>query len=146
MLTRLAIRQRPLEFLPKLFGEIRARYELRPGGYTRVLRIEPHKEDQAPSAILELVDGPRDMRFAMTAKTLARQRGSSRGPTELTLKNARKVTRFRPGGEEELERRVEEMEALEPPDEERRRRGERKERTYPAKRMDPEKMKGSVRW
>ena len=55
--------------MPKLFGELRERYAARPGGYTRVLRVEPQKEDQAPSAILEQVDGPRDMRFAMTART-----------------------------------------------------------------------------
>ncbi|RMY29215.1 hypothetical protein D0864_17006, partial [Hortaea werneckii] len=45
---------RPNEMLPKLFGPLRERYASRPGGYTRVLRIEPVKEDQAPSAILEL--------------------------------------------------------------------------------------------
>ena len=38
--------------VPKLFGPIRDRYLTRPGGYTRVLRIEPMKEDQAESAIL----------------------------------------------------------------------------------------------
>src|ERR1700753_1676256 len=42
---------RPQLLLPKLFGEFRQRYANRPGGYTRVLRVEPKKEDQAPSAI-----------------------------------------------------------------------------------------------
>ncbi|EEH46140.1 ribosomal protein L17 [Paracoccidioides brasiliensis Pb18] len=92
----------------KLFGPIRERYLNRPGGYTRVLRIEPAKEDQAPSAILELVDGPRDMRFAMTARTLARKRSEGdNSMNELTAMNVLKVTRFRPDGEKSLEREVE---------------------------------------
>lgn len=44
-----------------------------------MLRIEPinRNHDQAPSAILELVDGPRDMRFAMTARTIVRERAAA---------------------------------------------------------------------
>lgn len=96
--------QRPLELVPKLFGEIRERYLSRPGGYTRVLRIEPLKDDQAPSAILELVDGPKDMRFAMTARTLAHQRVKGNEINDLTAKNIMKVTRYREGGEKALEK------------------------------------------
>jgi large subunit ribosomal protein L17 len=90
----------------KLFGPLRERYENRPGGYTRVLRIEPLKPDQAPSAILELVDGPRDIRFAMTAKALVKQREDGVGMNEITAVNVRKVTRFREGGEDDLEAEV----------------------------------------
>ncbi|KAI9886780.1 MAG: hypothetical protein M1823_001423 [Watsoniomyces obsoletus] len=112
----------PQELLPKLFGPIRERYLNRPGGYTRVLRIEPLKPDQAPSAILELVDGPKDMRFAMTARTLARERRNdddrekrgeeARGLNDLTLKNVRKVTRFRKDGEDALEGLVRRFESM----------------------------------
>ena len=104
--------QKPLELVPKLFGPIRERYADRPGGYTRVLRIEPLKEDQAPSAILELVDGPKDMRFAMTARILARFRDEGRKVNEVTAANIEKVTRYRPGGKEELEELVSKMEDL----------------------------------
>ena len=79
-----------------------------------MLRIEPlnRNNDQAPSAILELVDGPRDMRFAMTAKTLMRERASEDGVVrEITAKNVRKVTRFREGGMGALEREVRRLEA-----------------------------------
>ncbi|MCJ1229112.1 hypothetical protein MMC12_005777 [Toensbergia leucococca] len=95
----------PLIHLPKLLTTLRDRYLHRPGGYTRVLHIEPLKPDQAPSAILELVDGPRDMRFAMTARTLVKERREGE-VRELTARNVRKVTRFREGGQEELERAV----------------------------------------
>lgn len=94
--------------VPKLFGPIRERYEKRPGGYTRVLRIEPMKEDQAESAILELVDGPKDMRFAMTAKTLARL-PSNRKFTSGVASHVKKVTQFRQDGVEDLRDMVERM-------------------------------------
>lgn len=87
--------------VPKLFGPIRERYLERPGGYTRVLRIEPLKEDQAESAILELVDGPKDLRFAMTAKTLSRL-PEEKKMNEITAKNVQKVTRYRKEGMNEL--------------------------------------------
>jgi large subunit ribosomal protein L17 len=94
--------------VPKLFGPIRERYASRPGGYTRVLRVEPLKEDQAESAILELVDGPRDLRFAMTAKTLANiPKHKQLNPH--TAQNVKKVTQFREDGVESLREMVERM-------------------------------------
>lgn len=102
----------PHRLLPKLFGELRERYETRPGGYTRVLRIEPLKPDMAPSAILELVDGPKDIRFAMTARTVARVRSEGKDLNEMTARNIDKVTRFRPGGEDSLEEMVERISEL----------------------------------
>ncbi|KAI9678138.1 MAG: hypothetical protein M1817_006082 [Caeruleum heppii] len=115
----------PHALLPKLFGPLRERYATRPGGYTRVLRIEPTKPDQAPSAILELVDGPKDMRFAMTARTLARQRAledaksdgwgddrENRGMNDITVNNVKKVTRFRVDGEKALEQLVQRFEEM----------------------------------
>ncbi|GAM39102.1 50S ribosomal protein [Talaromyces pinophilus] len=100
----------PHELLPKLFGPLRERYAERQGGYTRVLRVEPKKDDQAPSAILELVDGPKDMRFAITAKAIARQREQGiQTLNELTALNVRKVTRYRKDGVEALEKEIEKM-------------------------------------
>jgi len=103
----------PHELLPKLFGPLRERYADRPGGYTRVLRIEPLKSDQAPSAILELVDGPNDMRFAMTARTVATLRKQGRPINEMTERNIEKVTRYREKGQRDLERMVKRMEEVE---------------------------------
>lgn len=123
-------KQKPVELIPKLFDTLRLRYANRPGGYTRVLRLEPLKEDQAPSAILELVDGPRDMRFAMTAKTLVRERATEAGVRDITARNVIKVTRFREGGERELEMTVKRLESTER-DEERRELGLRRRKVYP---------------
>ncbi|KAL2832014.1 ribosomal protein L17 [Aspergillus cavernicola] len=105
--TALSTFYTPHEILPKLFGPIRERYADRPGGYTRVLRVEPKKDDQAPSAILELVDGPKDIRFAITARTVARRRDKGLETLDgITLMNVRKVTQFRKDGVEDLEREI----------------------------------------
>ena len=103
--------QTPHILLPKLFGELRNRYLAREGGYTRVTRTEPKNAyDQGESAVLEFVDGPKDSRFMMTAKAIARDRVLGREPTPLTMKNARKVTQFR--GEQDLEDMVRRFVAL----------------------------------
>lgn len=71
------------------------------------------KPDQAPSAILELVDGPKDMRFAMTARTIAKDRAQAKESTEMTERNMEKVTRYRPNGEKDLEKMVKKISELE---------------------------------
>ncbi|KAI8966592.1 ribosomal protein L17 [Daldinia sp. FL1419] len=103
----------PHSLLPKLFGELRQRYASRPGGYTRVLRTEPKSQfDQGASAILELVDGPKDLRFAMTAAAFARDERLGRPHNPLTLLNRQKVTRYRPGGKDAFDDMVKKVAAL----------------------------------
>jgi large subunit ribosomal protein L17 len=52
------------------------------------------------------------MRFAMTARTIARQRGEGEEMNEMTQRNVEKVTRFRPAGEADLEQMVEQLSTL----------------------------------
>ena len=53
---------------PKVFGALAARYADRPGGYTRIHKFGHRPGDNAPHAVLELVDGPRDLKFEMAAR------------------------------------------------------------------------------
>ncbi len=68
------------------------------------------------------MDGPKDMRFAMTARAVARQRSldeelessghSPRGLNEITLKNVKKVIKFRQDGQRALQNMVRQFEKM----------------------------------
>jgi len=51
-------RLRDREAVTKLFGELGPRYTERPGGYLRILKCGFRQGDNAPMAIVELVDRP----------------------------------------------------------------------------------------
>ena len=62
------------EALGLVFGEYAERYKERPGGYTRVLKVGVRNGDNAPMAIIELVDHPR---VASDAGELADETGEA---------------------------------------------------------------------
>ena len=51
-------RLRDAEVVEKLFVDLGPRFKARPGGYTRILRMNPRAGDSAPMALMQLVDGP----------------------------------------------------------------------------------------
>jgi len=51
-------RLRDAEVVEKLFADLGPRFKARPGGYTRILRMNPRAGDSAPMALMQLVDGP----------------------------------------------------------------------------------------
>ncbi len=53
-------RLRDREVVTKLFNELGPRYKDRPGGYLRILKMGFRTGDQAPMALVELVDRPED--------------------------------------------------------------------------------------
>ena len=62
----------PKSIMPKLFITLANRYADRIGGYTRVLKFGRRHSDNAPVAIVSLVDGPRDVKFEMVARTVGK--------------------------------------------------------------------------
>ncbi|GAA5821971.1 hypothetical protein JCM3770_003028 [Rhodotorula araucariae] len=63
----------PKDTLRPLFTTLAARYASRPGGYTRIQRAGFRVGDNAPVAVLELVDGANDLRHELAARTLGRE-------------------------------------------------------------------------
>ena len=53
-------RLRDRDVVTKLFNELGPRYQARPGGYLRILKCGFRTGDNAPMAIVELVDRPAD--------------------------------------------------------------------------------------
>ena len=51
-------RLRDRDMVVKLFAELGPRYKTRPGGYTRILKMGFRVGDNAPMALVELVDRP----------------------------------------------------------------------------------------
>jgi hypothetical protein len=59
--------------VPTLFTTYASRYSARPGGYTRIHKFGNRKGDNAPHAILELVDNPHDLKYEMTARAVGKE-------------------------------------------------------------------------
>jgi large subunit ribosomal protein L17 len=51
-------RLRDAKVVEKLFEELGPRFKARAGGYTRILHMAPRPGDNAPMALMQLVDGP----------------------------------------------------------------------------------------
>jgi large subunit ribosomal protein L17 len=66
-------RIRDRDMVTKLFTELGPRYESRPGGYMRILKCGFRPGDNAPMAIVELVDRPEAAEEAEATETAAEE-------------------------------------------------------------------------
>jgi len=64
-------RLRNRDNVTKLFAELGPRYQTRPGGYTRILKMGFRVGDNAPMALVELVDRPEPTEAAGTEQGAA---------------------------------------------------------------------------
>jgi large subunit ribosomal protein L17 len=64
-------RTRDRAVVTKLFGELGPRYQTRPGGYTRILKMGFRVGDNAPMAFVELIDRPEPVAATTEAETAA---------------------------------------------------------------------------
>ncbi|KAF9203135.1 hypothetical protein BGZ49_006750 [Haplosporangium sp. Z 27] len=86
------LREHPVT-LPKLFGPLAERFKSRKGGYTRIHKLGNRFGDNAPVAVIELIDGPGDLKNQFLFKALARQEKAKQGSIkEIVEANLSKVT------------------------------------------------------
>jgi large subunit ribosomal protein L17 len=65
------------ELVRKLFGPLAQRYKQRPGGYTRVLKAGFRYGDNAPLAVIELVDRDPDAKGAEDRERVASEQAAA---------------------------------------------------------------------
>jgi large subunit ribosomal protein L17 len=89
-------RLRDAEVVEKLFADLGPRFKARPGGYTRILRMNPRPGDSAPMALMQLVEGPVAAAPAEeTGKKKTRRRAKAKTEGEASAEGEAKPRRTR---------------------------------------------------
>jgi large subunit ribosomal protein L17 len=78
-------RLRDAQVVEKLFADLGPRFKARPGGYTRILRMVPRPGDNAPMALMQLVEGPQPV--AAEEPTETRRKSTRRAKAKSAAKS-----------------------------------------------------------
>ena len=81
-------RLRDAQIVEKLFADLGPRFKARPGGYTRILRMLPRPGDNAPMALMQLVDGPAPVAAEEPAEGKKRAAKKAKAPAKSKAKAA----------------------------------------------------------
>jgi large subunit ribosomal protein L17 len=73
-------RLRDSDIVSKLFADLGPRFRARPGGYTRILRMVPRAGDNAPMALMQLVDRPAPEAVPSTDSAAAKPARAAKSP------------------------------------------------------------------
>jgi len=85
---------RDAEVVVKLFEDLGPRFKTRPGGYTRILRMDPRAGDAAPMALMQLLDQPEKAEdapaeeAAESAKKAPKKAAARKSPKKRVVKSA----------------------------------------------------------
>ncbi len=85
-------RLRDGEIVSKLFADLGPRFRTRPGGYTRILRMVPRPGDNAPMALMQLVDRPAPEPVASADGADTKQKRGAKPAPAKPAKPARSAT------------------------------------------------------
>lgn len=110
---------RDAEVVVKLFENLGPRFKTRPGGYTRILRMNPRPGDAAPMALMQLLDQPAPAAEAATtegeepAKKVAapKKKAASKRVSKKTVKSAEEKAAKKAKAEKKAEVKAKKVEA-----------------------------------
>jgi large subunit ribosomal protein L17 len=84
---------RDAEVVVKLFETLGPRFKARPGGYTRILRMDPRPGDAAPMALMQLLDQPAVVAEADVPTTEGEEAPAPKKKAKSAKKTSRRVTK-----------------------------------------------------
>ena len=112
---------RDAEVVVKLFEDLGPRFKARPGGYTRILRMDPRPGDAAPMALMQLLDQPaaatEEAKPAAEAEGAAKKAAPKKAaakkasPKKKTVKTAEEKAARKAKAEQKAEAKAKKVEA-----------------------------------